>query len=189
LSIVQRIPYAPQRDKFDWDHIYAQAQTFRMWSPGIGGRKCHHEFRRFVRSAGNLWGLDASLNRALGARMPGAKFDQIDKWAVDHDPRLWSRDQWWLSAGDIAEFRSVGDALEDEPSVDLDVDLAMKRFHSLVTTRARRLVEEVFIKYPIARLFASDALVPGRSVREEVDIAAALGITAPEAQMVGTDAA
>lgn len=156
-----------------------------MWSPGLGGRKCHHEFRRFVGSVGNLWGLDAGLNRALGDKMPSAKFDQIDKWATDHDPRLWARDQWWLEAVDIAEFRSIGDALEDETSADLAVDLAMQRFHSLVTARARRLVEEVFTKYPIARLFASDAVGPATSVRAEVDIAAALGIKVPEKRIGG----
>ena len=180
LSIVQRIPYAPQRDEFDWDHIYAEAQAPRMWSPGLANRKCHHEFRRFVGSAGNLWGLDASLNRSLGDKMPRAKFDQIEKWAADGERRLWPRDRWWLSAVDIAEFTSVGDALEDETSEALAVDFAMKRFHSLVTARARRLVEEVFTKFPTARLFASDAVGPATSVREEVDIAAALGITVPE---------
>ena len=177
LSIVQRIPYAPQRDKFDWDHIYAKAQALRMWSPGLGGRKCHHKFRHFVESAGNFWGLDAGLNRALGDKMPRAKFDQIEKWAADDKSRLWPRDRWWLSAVDIAEFKSVGDVLEDETSVALAVDLAMERFHSLVTARAQRLVEEVFTQYPIAKLFASDAVAPERSVREEVDIAAALGVT------------
>jgi len=183
LSIVQQIPYIPQRDEFDWDHIYAQGQASKMWSPGDGGRRCHHEFRRFVGSAGNLWGLDAGLNRALGDKMPRAKFDQIKKWA-DEDKSglkdksgLWPRDQWWLSADDIAEFTSVGDALEDGTKV--AVGRAMKRFHSLVTARARRLVDEVFNKFPTARLFASDAVGPATSVREEVDIAAALGITVP----------
>ena len=184
LSIVQRIPYSPQRD-IDLDHIYAQAQAFRMWSPGLAGRKCHHEFRRFIGSVGNLWGLDAGLNKILGDKMPSAKFDRIKEWAAAHDQRLLPRDQWWLSEGDIAEFRSVGDALEDETSEDLAVDLAMKRFHSLVTARARRLVEEVFIRYPIVRLFASDAAGPGTSVREEVDIAAALGIKVREGKVTG----
>src|SRR6185295_6816159 len=93
------------------------------------------------------------------------------------------RDRWWLSTVDIAEFASVGDALEEGTKV--AVDRAMKRFHSLVTARARRLVDEVFAQYPLARLFASDAAGPATSVREDVDIAAALGIKVPERKITG----
>ena len=80
LSVLQSIPYQPQRDVFDWDHIFPQNKASLMWSPGPEGRwRRHHPHRHLVGSAGNFWGLDARANRAAQDRLPKSKFDLIEK--------------------------------------------------------------------------------------------------------------
>ena len=133
LSVLQSIPYQPQCDVFDWDHIFPQAKAGLMWSPGPGGRwRRHHKHRHLVGSAGNLWGLDAGANRAAQDLLPAAKFKKIETWSEDGGRRVWRRDRWWLTSKEIEQFREIGSQLDGGD----EVDSAMERFHDLVTARA-----------------------------------------------------
>jgi hypothetical protein len=183
LSIVQSIPYQPQSDVFDWDHIFPQGKSNLMWSPGPGGRwRRHHQYRRFVGSAGNFWGLDAGANRAAQHRLPGEKFDLIAEWAGKGARPLWPRERWWLRDDEMKTFRDIGTQL----AAGEDIDSAMERFHALVTTRALRMVDQAFQLLPLAELFAADRDVAGAAPSPEPMIAKALGIELLEAYGVET---
>ena len=176
LSVVQAIPYRPQRDVFDWDHIFPAAKAGLMWSPGPGGRwRRHHQHRHLVGSAGNFWGLDAGANRAAQDRLPKAKFALIEKFLQGGRP-VWPRDRWWLTDKEIEEFRQIGCLLDDG----VQIDPTMERFRVLVTTRALGMVNEVFRRLPQAELFAADTGVAGAEPSKSPKIAAALGLDVPE---------
>ena len=173
LSVLQSIPYQPQRDVFDWDHIFPQAKAGLMWSPGPGGRwRRHHKHRHLVGSAGNLWGLDAGANRAAQDLLPAAKFKKIETWSEDGGRRVWRRDRWWLTSKEIEQFSEIGSQLDGGD----EVDSAMERFHDLVTARAMRMTDEVFGRLPEAQLFAADKSVAGADPVREPMIGDALGI-------------
>ena len=173
LSVLQSIPYQPQRDVFDWDHIFPQAKAGLMWSPGPGGKwRRHHQYRRFVGSAGNFWGLDAGANRSVQDALPGDKFDRIATWTADGNRPIWPRERWWLNDTEIETFREVGSRL----AAGVDIDPTMDRFHTLVRDRALRMVDEAFIRLPEAELFAADRGVAGAEPRPEPLIANALEI-------------
>jgi hypothetical protein len=183
LSVLQQIPYKPQRDVFDWDHIFPQAKASLMWSPGPDGRwRRHHQYRRFVSSAGNLWGLDAGVNRAAQDMLPLQKFELIETRSAGDASPIWPRHRWLLSESEIEEFGSVGQLL----SAGGDIDPAMTRFHGLVTTRAIRMTNDVLLRFPEAASFAADATGAGAEPRQEPRIAEALGIdVAIEATFLG----
>jgi len=174
LSVLQSIAYRPQRDVFDWDHIFPQAKASLMRSFGPGSKwPRHHKYRHLVASAGNLWGLDAGANRAAQDLLPEAKFKKIDNWSADGGRRIWSRDRWWLTDVEIQAFGAIGQLLE----AGREIDAAMDQFHDLVTTRARRMADEVFKLLPEAELFAADSGSAGAEpTRPDPLIADALGI-------------
>jgi hypothetical protein len=177
LSVLQSIPYEPQRNVFDWDHIFPQAQAKLMSSPGPSKRRRHHPYRHLVGSAGNLWGLDVSANRSAQDLLPEAKFKQIETWSADAGRRVWSKDRWWLTDEEIQSFREIGSLLE---SGDDDIDPAMQRFHDLVTARALRMTDVVFERLPEAELFAADRTHSGADPSPEPSIANALGVELPD---------
>jgi hypothetical protein len=178
LSVVQGIPYRPQRNQFDWDHIYPQAQATRMWSLAPDtNRRVHHRYRRFVNSAGNLWGLHFKVNRTVQDQMPAEKFAYIDGLRGSQDEDLvWPDDRWWLERSEVVEFTTIGQKLEAG-----DVEPAMEDFHRLVTGRARRTVEEVFRRLPAAALFSADSDIAAAESVQPPEIAAALGIAVDDA--------
>jgi hypothetical protein len=174
LSLLQRIPYEPQRNRFDWDHIYPQAQATKMTPRASDkNRPVHHRYRRFVHSAGNLWGLHYRVNRTVQDKMPAEKFEYIEGLQASKDKDLvWPGDRWWLEPSEVVEFKTIGQKLEAA-----DVEPAMEDFHRLVTRRALRTVEEVFRRLPAAALFSADSGIPATDPVQPPDIAAALGIT------------
>lgn len=173
LSLLQGIPYRPQRSQFDWDHIYPQAQATRMSSlASETNRRVHHRYRRFVNSAGNLWGLHFSINRAVQDKMPADKFAYIAGLAAGKDNHLvWPSHRWWLEPSEVEEFKEIGKKLEAG-----DVEPAMEDFHRLVTGRARRTVDEVFRRLPVAALFSGDSGIAPVDAVQPPEIAAPLGI-------------
>jgi hypothetical protein len=177
LSVLQSIPYQPQRDVFDWDHIFPQNKASLMWSSGPEGRwRRHHPHRHLIGSAGNFWGLDSGANRAAQDRLPKSKFDLIENESQPRGWRIWPREQWWLSDNEIEEFREIGDLLD----AGVEIDPAMERFHDLVTNRARRMTDEVFKRLPEAEVFSADKGGTGADpTRPEPEIANALGIELP----------
>jgi hypothetical protein len=173
LSVLQEIPYRPQRDVFDWDHIFPQGKASLMWSPGPGGRwRRHHPYRRFVGSAGNLWGLDTGTNRAAKDRLPAEKFHLVENPPPDSGRGVWPRNRWWLQEDEIKEFAEIGRFLD----AGADIEGAVDRFHSLVRTRALRTTQEVFRRLPAAESFAGDRGMPGADPKPEPPIAKVLGI-------------
>jgi len=179
LSVLQAIPYRPQLNVFDWDHIFPAAKAGLMWSPGPDGRwRRHHQYRRFVRSAGNFWGLDAGANRAAKDLLPQGKFENIATWSGDGTRPVWPRDRWWLTDVEIEEFGEIGLLLDAGD----DIDPAMDRFHSLVRGRALRMTDEVFRRLPEAELFAADQGVAGAEPSPVPVVANALGIERHEVQ-------
>lgn len=157
LSIAQRIPYSVSRP-IDWDHIFPQAQASRMWALADSGRRVHHRHRGYVHSAGNLWGMDASTNRALQDSPPRAKFALIKDWcgsSTEHP--VWPADQWFLDQGQIDKFEDVDRALTNDPA---SIDSAMREFRDLVTARADALLENALEQFPQVSLFAADTEIP-----------------------------
>jgi hypothetical protein len=171
LSVVQKIEYRPQRDYFDWDHIYPYAKASLMTSPGRAGRRVFHRDRRYVSSAGNFWALDAGTNRAMQDQLPGDKFRLIRDRIAAGDSTILPRDRWWLSDEEIETFGSVGSMLERG-----EVDEAMDQFRAMTLTRAARMVAEVLGRFPSVRAFASDADVPNADARPSPPIAEPLGV-------------
>jgi hypothetical protein len=176
LSVFQKIPYRPQRDVFDWDHIFPAAQASLMWTPGHEGRwRRHHPHRRFVASAGNFWGLSAGANRAAQDKLPRQKFEAIEGWRTDGTYPIWPRELWGLSDQEVQAFSEIGESLE----AGLDIDAAMEGFRKLVTSRALRMVDEAFVQFPDAVLFAAAADLSPAEASPEPEIAATLGIPLP----------
>ncbi len=158
-SLAQRLPYALARP-IDWDHIFPQAQASRMWTRGDGRRK-HHRDRRLVNSAGNFWALDASVNRSLKDAVGDAKFFRLRTWLADADVNfpVQAAEVWSLTEEDIARHCEVDRLLTgDETSI----DAAMAIFREVITSRSARLLDEALHRFPLARLFASDATDDGQ---------------------------
>jgi hypothetical protein len=177
LSVLQGIRFQPQRDYFDWDHIYPQAKASLMWSPGPGGRwRQHHKYRRFIHSAGNLWGLHFGTNRSERDNMPAAKFQAIQR--SDGAGPVWSRDRWWLTDVEIEAFGRVGARLERR-----EVDLAMDEFHLTVVARATRMVDEVLERMPLVRWFENNGDSGSTDPSPEPSISEALGLEISEAEV------
>lgn len=179
LSVVQRLPFRPQRNLFDWDHIYPQAKAALMWTPGQDGRwRRHHRYRRFVGSTGNFWALDAGTNRAVQDRLPRSKFAEIRRLTAEGLRPIWATDRWSLSDDQIEAFCLVGDELERGEAI----DPAMERFHDVIVERALGIVDAVLRRMPAVAAFAADADIAPEDPRPEMPIAAALGIETAEAQ-------
>jgi hypothetical protein len=70
MCLAQRIKINHDRP-FDVDHVFASALQQRMWE---NNRRTHHRDRWRVNEPGNKWLLDASTNRALGARVRNIGF-------------------------------------------------------------------------------------------------------------------
>lgn len=176
LSIVQQIPYEPQKSRFDWDHIFPHAKASLMCTSGPSGRRRHHKHRHLVGSAGNFWGLDSGANRAVQDLLPEEKFKLLKGWKADGTRPIWPRDRWWLTDDEIERFKDIGKKLQDRE----EIDSAMERFRALVTARAQRMVEEVFAILPEARVFAADSGIAGADAAPEPNIAPSLGIETVE---------
>lgn len=180
LSILQQIEFRPQRNLFDWDHIYPQGQAYRMWSPGQDGRwRRHHPHRRLVSSAGNLWGLDAGTNRAAQDRLPAEKFAEIRRLTEAGERPVWHTDRWCLTDAEIGIFAEVGSMLEKG-----EIDPAMEMFRDVTMARALGMVREVLARMPLVASFAGDADVPAADPRPEPSIADALGLDVEPAPVV-----
>lgn len=184
LSVVQRIPYAPQVGSFDWDHIFPMGKAHLMWAPGEGGRRRHHPYRRYVNSAGNLWALDCAVNRAAQDHLPARKFacilNRCEPCQCDQRGKLaslaWPRERWSLTNSELAEFHEIGEQLQ-QGGQDV-VESAMERFYALVKGRAVRIANEVLAEFPEARLFASDSDTAATDPSPDPQIAPGLGIEA-----------
>ena len=176
LAVLQQIPFRPQRNVFDWDHIYPQAKATLMWVPGPDGRyRRHHPYRRFVGSAGNFWGLDAGTNRAMQDDLPGLKFQKIRAIKAGGERPVWPEERWWLGDAEIEAFARVGEQLENQ-----EIEPAMQLFHDTVVSRTLGMVAEVLRRMPDVARFAATADVGSTDPRPEPAIAPALGIAAPE---------
>jgi hypothetical protein len=187
LSIFQSIPYMPQRDVFDWDHIFPSAQAGLMWSPGPSNRRRHHRDRHLVGSTGNLWGLDAGLNRAAQDKLPRAKFQLIESEAAKESASIWPRDRWGLDEKEVEEFSAIGDELGIKEGA--RINAAMERFRNVITARARRMVDAAFRQLPAAEMFASDSGLAAGDPRQPPSIVKQLEIESPidVAAAPGTD--
>jgi Protein of unknown function DUF262 len=177
LAVLQRIDFRPHRDYFDWDHIYPRGRASLMWSPGPSGRwRRHHRYRRFVSSAGNLWGLDASTNRAVQDKLPAAKFMAIRELVKNERRPIWPTDDWSLLASEIDAFGQVGTMLEEGT----DIDPAMELFHHTVVYRALRLVDAILQLLPLVAQYAGDADVLATDPSPDPPIAKALELDLAE---------
>lgn len=182
LSIAQQLPVDVRG--IDYDHIFPSAQAGRMWALSEYGRRMHHPYRRFVNSVGNLWALDLGTNRALQDTPPRAKLDQLLASVGKNDPYvIWPRDRWSLTDDDVEGFIAVDRGLTEAAE---SIDRAMTLFRDLVTRRANHLLDGALEKFPETKLFAADTEIPAAdpsTVRRDV-LAAALGLTVPEAPLV-----
>lgn len=148
-----------------------------MWSRGPSARRRHHRHRHLVATAGNLWGLDAELNRSAQDKLPRAKFKLIEDQAGTDSERIWPRDRWGLDVKDIEAFCEIGDELASKDEA--RIDPAMERIYPLVAGRALRIVDEAFRRVPGAEMFAGDSGVVGVEPREVPPIGECLRIEVP----------
>lgn len=182
LSIAQQLPVDVRG--IDYDHIFPAAQAGRMWALSEYGRRMHHPHRRFVNSVGNLWALDLGTNRALQDTPPNVKLERLLNSVGKNDPYvIWSRDRWSLTDEDVEGFIAVDRGLTEDAE---SIDRAMALFRDLVTRRANHLLDGALEKFPETKLFAADTEIPAAdpsTVRRD-ELAAALGVTVPEAPLV-----
>ena len=176
-AMAQRIPFNPDH-KFDWDHLFPQAQSNRMWVPGMKRRE-HHPLRPYVNSAGNFWALNFSANRSL-QDLPGReKFDRLSRWAEGKDGHeVWPRERWSLTQDEINTHIEVDTLLDDHPD---HVDEAMKKFESVVSGRTRRLWAEALERFPRVRDFAFDSDINAHNSSPAELFWSRLGISQPVA--------
>lgn len=184
--LAQRIPYQSE-DVVDWDHVFPSAQARRMWAPGAGRRR-HHPDRRLVNTAGNLWALDASTNRALQDKPPKIKFPILLAAAADPDPArpVWPRERWSISDDEVRQFIEVDELLDDDAE---NVEKAMALFKTLVNGRTARLLDEALDRFPRTRSFAADAEVLPDDPSPTHEFAAALQVARHEVASVAEPAA
>lgn len=85
LSVAQQIPFKPA-EPLDWDHILPQSARSQLKWPGKGARPWlqYHPNSGAILRAGNLAGLNASLNRMLQDTLPREKFKVLRR----HEPAL-----------------------------------------------------------------------------------------------------
>jgi Protein of unknown function DUF262/Protein of unknown function (DUF1524) len=187
LSIAQRLPYDPPlRDEdeprrghrqVEWDHIYPQARATVMRVRADSGFLVHHEYRRLVWSAGNLWALDRPLNNAASDRWPSEKFELIDQGGVQRQdlPSRWpSEDNSSLTNDERSDLLAAEDLLRGG-----DVDGAMERFRAYSETRGERLFAHVSGLMPDLALFSPTTVVNTEGFEEVTggDVRAALGLS------------
>lgn len=199
LSIGQRIPYElPLRGEghgmkgrvVEWDHIYPQALAAHMRVRGESGYLFHHDHRRLVWTAGNLWALDQPLNNWASDKWPSEKFDILERMAgTNGTPTRWPlAEHSFLADGERASLleaeRYLRDALEQEgPPRDALVEKGMECFQAFTHFRSLRLYAEITSRLPEVTRFAPEAEVVAGDPDEKapvVDVAHALGIDVPE---------
>lgn len=187
-ALAQRIPYElTEEDDFDWDHIFPQAQSHRMWIPGEAGRRRHHPDRHLVNSTGNFWALNSSANRSLQDISGREKFDRLITWLRDDEAwGVWDEVRWSISAAEIENFILVNDKLNGDPD---SIEEAMAIFKSTVLARSHRLLNEALARFPRVRVMADapdapmfDATTKARDYRE------ALGLTVGDLNLETVDA-
>lgn len=186
-AIAQRIPYKWEaEDDFDWDHIFPQAQAYRMWSPGSGSRKKHHKDRHLVNSTGNYWALKKSANRSLQDTVGRKKFDLLREWALGNSGwSVWEEGRWSLTEEEIEGFITV-DTLLDNPE---SINEAMRVFHETTSGRSLRLLDEALDEFPELRLFGGDGLDKTDASSPSADYMAALSIQSSDPLLTAFDEA
>lgn len=170
--LAQRLPLDQQ--DIDWDHIFPQAQATRMWVRGQRGRRAHHPKRPLVNAGGNFWALDAGANRALQDTSGKAKFQKLAEWEATG--RIVARSQWSLTDHEIAEHVAVDELLD---GTEVNIELAMARFSTLVESRSLRLWDEAVEAFPQIRRFAADHHIAGEDPSLPQHFAEALGVAPP----------
>lgn len=181
LSLAQGIPYERQEEhgkaRFDWDHIYPRAQASLMRYRSTETRRHNfHKNRKFVGSTGNLWALDAGLNRAAKHSFPEEKFALVDDRLGHPQHTHWEPRDTFLLDDEKRRFASVGRSLsERHDSAD---EVAMATFRDVVESRAIRLTQAVMEAVPEATRFALDSGAEPRPSSPSPDIGAALGLAA-----------
>ncbi|WP_062529100.1 DUF262 domain-containing protein [Demequina rhizosphaerae] len=155
-TLAQRIPYDVElEDKYDWDHIFPSGQAHRMTVPGVGNRRKHHPYRRWVNTPGNLWALKDSVNRGLGMKVGRDKFDILrDLVHEGEGPKIWDQARWSIEESEIESFIRVDELLKGS---DDDIDRAMDLFKETVEGRAHRLFDEAVARFRGVEEFASDS--------------------------------
>lgn len=157
LAVAQRIDPTHQ-PALDLDHIYASALATHMQ---LG--RSHHADRWRVNSVGNLWLLDARVNRALQKIGPAEKFQKLREWQAAPEMQyfVWPDEHWSLTTEDQSAFGTAATALASLPT-DLTqrspaLDEAMSTFAAVVHNRAVRLLEGVLTDLPDILRFAPHA--------------------------------
>jgi hypothetical protein len=191
LSILQRLPYdLPLRDltqphrgkrEVEWDHIYPQARANKMRVPGPSGRPIHHQYRRLVWSAGNLWALDRPINNAASDRSPSAKFKMLAALPDAHLPSRWPSPE----SASLTDSERQDLLAAEELIAASDVETAMVRFRSYVVARGLRMYREVVEQLPLIERFA---LLSGMDVDAfddppRVDLRPSLGVDLAAAEV------
>ncbi len=126
----------------------------------------------------NMWGLDASTNRALQDKPPGRKFLALSKWQQTGAYPVWPRDQWSITKDEVQEYIEI-DALLNNNNA--SIHAGMQRFHTLVTNRETRLLDHTLECVPDAKWFAAEAPIdPAGPSHEQLDrLADRVGISPP----------
>lgn len=171
LAIAQCIPYGAHA--IDLDHIFPQAQAYRMRPMADTGRRRHHRLRKYVWRVGNLWAMEARANSSLQDKPPVSKFEQIRSWQEEGSTLIWPRARWWLPEDDQRRFEAVDRMLRDDPE---DINVAMELFRDIVEERGERLLAKAFQEVPGAERFARDADVERKDVHDMPDITEAIGL-------------
>ena len=153
LSVGQCIPYDPESadppHSVDWDHIYPKAKRIRMKWHGPSGklrRLQYHYDTYLVWRAGNLCGLDSSINRKLQDKGPHEKLEQIETLRAEGS--LWP--------GSIFMTQAQADLLRKTETMLGDkekVPAAMQSFKKFVRLRERRLFEVADRIFPLVSDF------------------------------------
>lgn len=186
-ALAQRIPYDwSEEDQFDWDHIFPQAQSHRMWSPGDAGRRRHHPDRHLVNSTGNFWALNSSANRSLQDTVGRAKFEQLLSWLRQGDGwKIWPEDRWSITPEEIERFILVDEKLNGDP---ISIDEGMRIFKETVSTRSQRLLDAAIERFPEVIRFADDADAPAHDAApKKHDYRDALGLQIGDATLAAIE--
>lgn len=141
LRVVQRVPFEiPEGHAIDIEHLYPVARRSHMKWHGANGEKSRLTFHDGAWDpfrAGNLYVLDASLNRAAGHDWP---FQKLPKYRE----KLWP-EELFLSGEEERLLLEAGTHLRAE-----DVPRGMAAFAAYVRSRELRIFHEIRARFPQA---------------------------------------
>jgi hypothetical protein len=147
LSVAQGVGFA-DRERVEWDHIYAQALAARKmkWrGPAGEGRRRYHSNASLAWRTGNLCALDKELNVRAQYDAPEEKLSKLRQG--EYGKPLWPENL--VLHGDIErELITAEKLLENE-----SIEKGMQAFRDYVEKREDELWRVAMGKYPQVDLF------------------------------------